>query len=260
MYFQITDFIKNLSQKSGAILKEGFNKSFNIYEKEGRNNLVTDYDRKSEDFIISSILKEFPNSSILAEESGLRENPNSEINWIIDPLDGTVNFAHKLPVFSVSIAAEVNGEIVSGGIMHPMLDELFYAEKGNGAFINETQIKVSKQDNFLKSLLVTGFPYNVFENPSNCVDVFIKIITQGVPVRRLGSAALDLAYTAMGRFDGFWEINLHPWDVAAGYLICQEAGGTITNYNNEEYSIFSKSILATNGLIHQQLLEQINSI
>jgi myo-inositol-1(or 4)-monophosphatase len=240
-------------------LLEGFGTSFKISNKEGINNLVTEYDNKSEHYIINNIKKHFPEHSFLAEESGKTgEHKTGQIRWVIDPLDGTVNFAHSLPIFSISIAAELDGILLCGVIYNPILNELFVAEKGNGAFLNEQRILVSKSENLASSFLVTGFPYNVKNNPCGCINHFVEIISNGIPVRRLGSAALDLAYVSCGRFDGFWEINLNPWDVAAGALLVQEAGGRVTQYNNSDYTIFSQSILATNGLIHEQISMVLN--
>lgn len=241
---------------AGKILSEGFGTAFKISSKEGVNNLVTEYDFKAEKAIIDCIKSDFPNHDFLAEESGESGNDNlSSVRWVIDPLDGTVNFAHAIPIFSVSVAAEVHGEIVAGAICHPVMNEMYLAEKGKGAFLNGEAISVSGNDNFLKSMLVTGFPYNVDENPFNCVDTFVKVVNKGIPIRRLGSAAIDLAYTAAGKFDGFWEIGLHPWDVAAGILLVREAGGKVTQYSGEEYGIFDKTMLATNGKIHDSAIK-----
>jgi len=239
--------------QAGELLKDGFGKAFEITNKAGRNNLVTEYDLKAEKEIIDFIKAKFPDHSFLSEECGAIESKDSAVRWIIDPLDGTVNFAHSIPIFSVSIAAEVDGEIEAGVIYSPMLNELFYSAKGKGAFLNSNKIKVSDVDDLNTSMLVTGFPYNVAENPGNCLDSFKDIVGRGIPVRRLGSAALDLAYLAAGRFDGYWEIKLQPWDVAAGYLLVNEAGGKITKYDESEYKIDDKPILATNGKIHRQL-------
>ena len=250
---------KEAALAAGKILMEGFGTSFKISNKEGINNLVTEYDNKSEKFIINYIQNKFSEHSFLAEESGGTGSMDTgKIRWIIDPLDGTVNFAHALPIFSISIAAELDGDLLCGVIYNPVLDELFIAEKGKGAFLNDSPIFVSKSAQFETSFLVTGFPYNIKHNPCRCIDHFISIILNGIPVRRLGSAALDLAYVACGRFDGFWEINLNPWDVAAGVLLVREAGGIVSQYDNSEYSIFSQSLLATNGLIHEQISDVLN--
>jgi len=245
--------------KSGDILRKGFGTSFEISLKEGKNNLVTEFDKLSEKAIIQHIHSIFPDHVFLAEESGKTGDlAKDNVRWIIDPLDGTVNFAHGLPIFSISIAAELNNEIIAGVVYHPLLDELFVAKKDGGAYLNGKKLKVSDNDDLDSSMLVTGFPYNVNQNPCGCIDHFVSIIKKGIPVRRLGSAALDLAYVAAGRFDGFWEINLNPWDVAAGILLVQEAGGRISTYSNKSYSIFDESILATNGKIHNGIVEAMS--
>ena len=244
---------------AGEILMEGYGTSFNIYNKEGKNNLVTDYDHKSEKAIISYIQSQFPNHTFLAEESGITGQNSEEVTWIIDPLDGTVNYAHSLPIFSVSIAAVLNDEVLCGVVYQPVLKELFVATKGGGAYLNGNPIKVSSQTDMQESFLVTGFPYNVHKNPGYCVDHFIGIIRQGIPIRRLGSAAIDLAYVACGRFDGFWEIDLNPWDVAAGILLVQEAGGLVTQYNMEPYWLDKSTMLATNGLLQNPISETLLS-
>jgi myo-inositol-1(or 4)-monophosphatase len=240
--------------KAGEILRNAYGTDFKISSKEGRNNLVTEFDKLSEKTIIEALTNEFPESSFLAEESGESGVKNkSGLFWVIDPLDGTVNFAHSIPIFSVSIAAMVDGELFCGIIYQPMLEEMFVAEKGKGAYLNGSKLSVSTNSDIQSAFLVTGFPYNVDSNPSDCLQAFIEVISQGVPVRRLGSAALDLAYTACGRFDGFWEVNLNPWDVAAGVLLVNEAGGKVTQYDGSEYSIYDKSILSTNGHIHEAM-------
>lgn len=245
--------------EAGNLLKNGINQEYKITHKDGINNLVTEYDKKAEEIIINIISDKFPNHSFLAEESGATNKQTNNIRWVIDPLDGTVNFAHKLPIFSVSIAAELNGEILCGVVYQPMLDELFSAANGNGAFLNNSPIYVSKNSNFNTSFLVTGFPYNVNENPNDCLGDFMKIISKGIPVRRLGSAAVDLAYVACGRFDAFWEVSLNPWDVAAGALLVAEAGGSVTNYKNEQFLVNDNSLIASNGLIHNDIIKIINS-
>jgi len=250
----LTQIAVDAALKAGEILLSGFGASFQIRNKEGKNNLVTEYDIKSEEAIITLIKSKYPKHRFLAEESGGdASSAQGEIRWVIDPLDGTVNFAHSLPIFSVSIAAELDGEILCGVINNPILSQLFIAEKGTGSYLNGEPIKVSTNPRLDSSFLVTGFPYNVGQDPCGCIEHFTSIIRRGIPVRRLGSAALDLAYTAAGIFDGFWEVELNPWDVAAGALLVEEAGGKITQYDKSPYNIFAKSILATNGLIHDEV-------
>lgn len=238
--------------KAGDILKNGFGKSFGITSKEGRNNLVTEFDLLSENCIISEITARYPGHSILAEESGSRMT-GSEFTWVIDPLDGTVNFANGLPVFSISIGLMKDNEIIAGIIYNPLLDEMFSSEKNGGAFLNGKNISVSHNGDILRSLLVTGFSYNIDKNIDAVIAPFRKIVGDGIPVRRLGSAALDLAYVACGRFDGFWEEDLKPWDVCAGTLLVNEAGGRVTCFEDDSCAVDDKTILATNGKIHENL-------
>ncbi|GAB1430185.1 inositol monophosphatase family protein [Ignavibacteria bacterium] len=251
---------RNLAVSAGELLRKGFGGSFGVSSKEGRHNLVTEYDNRSEDLIISGIRRKFPDHEFLAEESGASGNTDSNVRWIIDPLDGTVNFAHSIPIFCVSIAAEVGGEIECGVIYQPMTDEMFTTIKDGGAFLNDKPLRVSQNTKLNDAILVTGFPYNVGSNPDNCIEHFSAFLRFGIPIRRLGSAALDLAYTAAGRFDGFWEARLNPWDVAAGMLMVREAGGRISSYDNSEYKIGDKSIVASNGHIHGEILDVLYSV
>lgn len=245
--------------EAGKILVDNFNSDFRIESKDIISNLVTEIDKKSEAKIIEVIRNDFPEHNILSEEIGAL-NTESDIKWIIDPIDGTINYAHAIPICCVSIGVEKEGEIVMGAVFNPFGNELFFAEKGNGAFLNENRIRVSAESLLAKSLLVTGFPYNTGNNPNKPVDVFAAIVNKDLPVRRLGSAALDICWTACGRFDGFWEYNLNAWDVAAGYLILLEAGGKVTDFNGGKYSVYNREILASNGLIHEQLLNIIKSV
>jgi myo-inositol-1(or 4)-monophosphatase len=245
--------------QAGDILKRGFGTELTITSKAGRHNLVTEYDLLSERSIIQFIRQNIPSSQFLAEESGNVGKKSSSILWIIDPLDGTVNFAHQIPVFAISIAAQKEGQTVSGVIYQPMSQELFVAEKGIGAFLNGRRIKVSDIKSLDKAFLSTGFPYNLFENPDACIDHFTDVLRAGIPIRRLGAAAIDLAYTAAGRFDGFFETSLAPWDCAAGELLIEEAGGKVTHWNGKKFDLFSKKpLLATNGRIHEPLTAILN--
>ncbi len=258
MFNNYTQLAIKFAKLSGEELKNGFNTNFKISTKSNQNDLVTEYDLKAEKIIINEIKANFPEHNILTEESGQLTNSTSEYTWIIDPLDGTVNFANGVPIFSVSIALKFNENIISGVVYNPISNELFYAEKGKGAYLNEKKIEVSKNSGILKSLLVTGFPYNISENPQNCLDTFVRVALKGMPIRRLGSAALDLCYVAAGKFDGFWEVTLKPWDIAAGMLILEEAGGKITNYQGQEHTLFEPNLIGTNSLIHNNLLKLIN--
>ena len=242
---------------AGDILRNGYGTTFIIESKSEKNDLVTEFDKKSEIAIIEYLKSQFPESDFLAEESGLT-TLDSDLRWIIDPLDGTVNFAHGIPIFAVSIAAEYKKEIVCGVIYQPLLRESFTATKNGGAYFNSTPIHVSNIADFSRSFLVTGFPYNIARHGRNWGEHFLSIVRSGVPVRRLGSAALDLAYTAAGRFDGFWEIGLSPWDVAAGILLVKEAGGVVMNYEGNEYQLGNDSIIACTPSIYQELSERMN--
>ncbi|MBX7065899.1 MAG: inositol monophosphatase [Parachlamydiales bacterium] len=233
----------------GEILRQGFGTHFAIKTKEGQHNLVTEYDHKSEKAIIEFIGSNVKGSHFLAEESGT--SGGGEILWIIDPLDGTVNFAHQLPIFSVSIAAQKEGKVVAGVVYQPITHELFVAESGKGAFLNGQKIKVSDVSQMEKAILATGFPYNLAKNPFHCIDHFVDILKLGIPIRRLGSAAIDMAYTASGRFEGFFEVELGPWDVAAGKLLIEEAGGKVTHWDGRPFNINSReTVFASNGKIH----------
>lgn len=250
------------AKEAGKFLKFNLGKVKEIERKVGQEtNLVTEIDRQSEQLIIGIIKRHFPQHDFLAEESGLRlaesgakGEKKSEYRWIIDPLDGTVNYIHHFPCFAVSIGLEKSGEIILGVVYDPSLDELFTAEKGRGTFVNGKRLSVSKADFLIRSLLVTGFPYNIKDNPDHAIEHFINFLKEAQAVRRMGSAAIDLAYVAAGRIDGFWEVSLNPWDTAAGILLVQEAGGKVTDFLGNPYSIYQKPILASNGLIHEEMI------
>ncbi|MBS1731448.1 MAG: inositol monophosphatase [Bacteroidetes bacterium] len=239
-----------------AILKENFNTSFIIKNKEGINNLVTEIDHACEKAIIQIIQKAFPEHKILSEECGLIEH-DGNYQWIIDPIDGTVNFAHSIPICCVSIALEKDGEIIMGAVYNPLIEEFFFAEKNKGAYLNDQKIHVSNNDDITKSCLATGFPYKYLDQKNNPLDVFNALIRKGIPVRRLGSAAIDLCYVACGRFDGFYEHSLQPWDTAAGFLMVKEANGQVTNLTGEPYNPYQHGLVSSNGRIHTQLLKYI---
>jgi myo-inositol-1(or 4)-monophosphatase len=240
--------------RAGEELKRGFQTSYSITTKPGKHNLVTDYDTLAEEIILSMIHKEYPDHSVLAEESG-EELKSSTVTWIVDPLDGTVNFAHNIPVFSVSIAAAIENEVVCGVVYQPITGELFVAEKNKGSFLNGQPLKVSSVSSLDDSFLATGFPYNLNENPLGCIEHLLSVLRKGLPVRRLGSAALDLSYLAAGRYDGYWEVSLQPWDMAAGKLIVEEAGGKITDYKGQALNVKRPSaVVATNGKLHHSIL------
>jgi myo-inositol-1(or 4)-monophosphatase len=249
--------LRQAAQKGGDVLKDYFSKNFTIYNKEGINNLVTDADHACEKEIIEVIKSNFPDHQILSEEIGSIET-TSAYKWVIDPIDGTVNFAHGIPICCVSIGVEKEGELILGAVYNPLMNEFYFAEKNIGAFLNDKKIVVSTQQKVLNSCLVTGFPYTYEDGPGAPLPTFSKFIKAGVPVRRLGSAAIDLCWVAAGRFDGFYEHKLQAWDSAAGVLMVQEAGGMVTNFTGEKFSIYQPKIVATNGLIHNELLNWIN--
>jgi len=214
-------------------------------------------DQRSEALIIDILSREFPDYGILAEESAEQKGSASG-RWIIDPLDGTTNYAHGYPFFCISLALEDKGKIVWGVVYDPLRDELFAGESGNGAFLNGTPLTVSATDNLGSGFLSTGFPYDVRESADDNVLHFSRFAKRARAIRRDGSAALDLCYVALGRFDGFWEPKLHPWDTAAGSLIVIEAGGRVTDYSGNPFFLDSREILATNGLIHQEMIDVLS--
>jgi myo-inositol-1(or 4)-monophosphatase len=247
--------LERLARQAGQILRAGYQKEHQVDYK-GVIDLVTEVDRQSEDYLLGEIRKRFPGHQILAEESG--GMGGGEDQWYIDPLDGTVNYAHHIPIFTVSIGYASNGTLSLATVYDPMRDEMFTAERGKGAHLNGRPLRVSGAVELQKSLLVTGFPYDAWNTKFDNFANFVRLakLTQGV--RRLGSAALDLCYVAAGRFDGFWELSLSPWDVAAGGLICEEAGGRVTNvYGGDDYISPPQSILATTPGIHARMMEEL---
>lgn len=245
------------AQAAGALLKSGFGKVCTIQNKEGRHNLVTEYDVRCEKLIIEFLKAKDPNASILAEESG-RSTDSSDHLWIIDPLDGTVNFAHKIPFFCVSIAYAEGCDVKLGVIYNPITDELFTAEKGKGAFFNGQRLQVTQNTSLEEAMTATGFPYCTNENPQGCIDHFANFCHQGLPIRLLGSAALHLAYVASGRLDAFWEVLLNAWDYAAGMLMVTEAGGMATRYNGAPLNDWQEgNVLATNKHLHTYFQESL---
>ena len=244
-------FAEKISFGAGKILSEGFLKNKNIQYK-GRIDPVTEFDLKSEKYIISQICDAYPEHSILSEEGSSIDN-NSDYCWVIDPLDGTVNYAHRFPIYAVSIALQYKNKSIVGVVYAPETDELFSAALGLGAFLNNKRIKVSPEKRLDRSLLATGFAYNIATAKKNNLGMFARMMKHAQAVRRLGSAALDICWVASGRLEGFWEYYLHPWDTAAAIIILSEAGGKVTQIDNNPYSIFNKSILASNRLIHKSM-------
>jgi myo-inositol-1(or 4)-monophosphatase len=258
-----TQFAIRTAKAAGKILMEGFGTRLRIEQKR-EIDLVTEFDRRSEDYILGRIRKTFPGHQILAEESGRspairgqargQASTGDELLWLIDPLDGTTNFAHGLPIFSVSIALSRNGRTVLGVVYDPTRKDCFWAERGKGAYCGTTRLHVSETTELGKSLLVTGFPYDAWSNPKNNLDYFAQFTVRSRGVRRLGSAALDLSYLAAGRFDGYWEMRLSPWDVAAGGLIAEEAGARVTAMDGEgDYMTESPSLIAANPALHAKM-------
>jgi myo-inositol-1(or 4)-monophosphatase len=252
----LLNFAIQTARDAGRLLAERFGRNLRISNK-SELDLVTESDLASERLIIDRIKTHYPRHAILAEESGASApagGASSEWRWIIDPLDGTTNYAHGYPCFCVSMGLEHQGRLQLGVVYDPMRDEVFSAERGEGAALNDKRIHVSSTPNLASALLCTGFPYDVRER-SEFARHFSNFIMNAQGVRRDGAAALDLAYVAAGRFDGFWEEGLKPWDVAAGALMIEEAGGRVSNYANGPLDIFNPPILASNGLIHEQMMQ-----
>ncbi|RKX22679.1 MAG: inositol monophosphatase [Candidatus Zixiibacteriota bacterium] len=246
-------FAKEIAIRAGRLLlKKRY--QYNRIMLKGRVNLVTDADLSSENLIFKAIDKKYPSHSILTEEKASVDK-KSDYRWIIDPLDGTTNYAHDFPFWCVSIGLEYQGEIVVGVVYDPIRDELFYAAKMNRAFLNRRKITVSSERHLEKSLLGTGFPYDIGTSRENNLKYFSRFAKRARAVRRAGSAALDLCYLACGRFDGFWELKLAPWDTAAAKLIVEEAGGRVTDFHGKKYSIYDRYILASNGHIHNRMIK-----
>ncbi len=239
-------------------LQRFFNGAFTITNKAGINNPVTEADHASERAIIAVIKNDFPGHFILSEEAGAIIM-DSEYKWIIDPIDGTVNFANGIPFCCVSVGLEHNGKLLMGAVYNPLMNEFFFAEKGWGASLNDKKIHVGNKSSVIDSCLVTGFPYTYIDEPNGPLEVFERLIRKGVAVRRLGSAALDLCWVAAGRFDGFYEHLLNAWDSAAGTIIVEEAGGKVTDFEGNPYSVYQPYILATNGKIHDEMLSVISN-
>ncbi len=255
-------YVENLARQSGEILRAGYDTEHQVGYK-GVIDLVTEVDHQSEKFLLGEVQKDFPAHHIFSEESGIIQG-NEENVWYIDPLDGTVNYAHHIPIFCVSIAYAARGDASSplsaslrlGAVYDPMRDEMFLAERGKGAYLNGRPLRVSSVTELQRSLLVTGFPYNAWDTPQDNFENFVKFGKLSQGVRRLGSAALDLCYVAAGRFEGFWEMALNAWDVAAGALIAEEAGARVTSVSGEpDYISPPQSVIASTPGIHARMLE-----
>ena len=254
----LSQILREATEAGAAQLRYYFNNpSLKTSVKSGGiNDLVTEADHASDAAIIEVIRKHFPDHFILSEETG-NVPTTSEYKWIIDPIDGTINFAHGIPICCVSIGVEKNGQMILGAVYAPFLHEFFFAEKGKGAFLNDKPISVSSQHELKHACLVTGFPYSYLDMPNGPLQVFERFIRKGVPLRRLGSAAIDLCWVAAGRFDGFYEHKLNAWDSAAGFLIVEEAGGKVSDFDGNDYSPYQPHLCATNGIIHEELLKVV---
>jgi len=262
-FSDITQLAIEAAVQSGKLLKQGYSTQFEVSFKPGKHNLVTEYDLASEKQIISLIRETYPDHNFLCEEEGaIQSDTEGGIKWIIDPLDGTVNFAHNIPFFAVSIAAHKDGEPFCGVVYAPMYEELFIAEKDKGAYLNGEKIGVTKTQMLEQSFLATGFPYNMDENPHHIIENFSNFIKMGIPIRRLGSATLDMTYVAAGRFDGYWETGLGAWDCAAAQVIINEAGGKITNWDGSEFKLADKNntLLVSNGHIHDEMVQKLKEM
>ncbi len=243
-----------LADEAGEILREGFGTAMRV-EHKGPVDLVTEFDRRSESLILDAIQRAFPADAVLSEESG-SNGVQAERTWIVDPLDGTTNFAHGIPIFSVTMALRDSGGLREGVVYDPLRRETYWAERGTGAFLDDRRLRVSQVSELGQSLLVTGFPYDMATTRFNNLDHYGHFSVRCQGVRRLGSAALDLAYLAAGRFEGYWDLQLSPWDVAAGALLIEEAGGRVTNvHGGADYLREDLTLLATNGRVHAAMLE-----
>jgi myo-inositol-1(or 4)-monophosphatase len=257
-------FAQSLAREAGALLREGYGRVQHIHYK-GAVDLVTEYDHRSEELILSRLRATYPTHRLYAEESG-RGAAGSEYEWLIDPLDGTVNFAHGVPCFAVSLALTHHGQLQIGVVYDPLRDELFSAEAGRGATLNGDRMRVSTETELGRALLTTGFPYDVRTSPINNFEPFITFYKRAQAVRRPGSAALDCAYVACGRFDGYWEFKMKPYDIGAGTLLVQEAGGHVTtvtggsDFLGTADCLGAPSIVASNGHIHAQMLAILRDV
>lgn len=244
---------KGLALEAGTSLKEELGRTRRV-EYKGPIDLVTDADRLAEKILVDGLRQSFPDHAVLAEESGAHKVEGATHLWIVDPLDGTTNYAHRYPFFCVSIALVMEGNLTLAVVYDPMLDEMFTAVDGGGASLNGHPIKVSREDDLAKSFLSTGFPYDLRETEEDNLEQFLRFMKRAQAVRRDGSAVLDLCYVACGRFDGFWEMKLAPWDIAAGVLVVKEAGGKVTGFGGGALDIYSGEVVASNGKIHDQML------
>jgi myo-inositol-1(or 4)-monophosphatase len=253
---QYLDLAVSLAREAGEFALAAQSDKLEVHSKTNDFDLVTHVDKHNEEVIKSGVAKHFPSHDFLGEE-GTKTEKHSDVKWIVDPIDGTLNYAHGLPIWCISIGIEVSKNLECGVIFDPSRNELFTVIRGEGAYRNNERISVSKQSDPARSMYVTGFPYNIAENPYGDIERFERFLRRGLIVRRLGSAALDLAYVACGRFDAFYEGGLSPWDTAAGALMVREAGGKVTHFDGQEYSVYKKSLIASNGIQHPFLEELV---
>jgi len=252
-------FLKTLIKQAGEILREAFYKKTSQIKHKGNIDLVTDTDIKLEKFITDTILHRFPDDAVIAEENHF-EIKEAKRKWIIDPLDGTTNFVHRFPFVNISIGIEEDEQMKYAAVFNPIFNELFYAEKGKGAFLNDKiKLAVSETNKISNCIVATGFPYDRWQRGDYYIKEFLAFTKTTQGVRRTGSAAIDLCYVAAGRFDGFFERKLKPWDMAAGSLIVSEAGGKISKYNGDKWHYTNDTIVASNGKIHSKMIELIQN-
>lgn len=242
---------------AGEIQRDRYETDISIRTKSAHIDLVTEVDHACEELIVAAIEKDRPEDAILAEEGGGQERADSDWRWVVDPLDGTTNYAHGFPRFCVSIGVEFRGKTQVGVVYDPLLDELFYSVKGSGAWLGERKLKVSSTSVFNQALIATGFAYDVHKSPSGNIERFARVLKSARGLRRDGSAALDLCYVAAGRLDAYWELKLHAWDVSAGSLIVQEAGGTVTNCTGGPAPLTGEELVSSNGLLHETLISLV---
>ncbi len=250
---QAMDFAVATAREAGAVLRDYYRTGVTVKYK-GEIDLITEADRASEELILTRIRSAYPDCAILSEESGASANRSAAM-WIVDPLDGTTNFAHGLPIFSVTMALLLNGVIEIGVTYDPIYDELYAARRGQGAYLNGERLQVSAAPALDRALLVTGFPYDRRTNPHNNIQQFTDFSLRAQGVLRLGSAALDLGAVAAGRLDGYWEFKINPWDIAAGVLLVTEAGGQVTMPDGSPLDLFARQVVASNGSLHPEMID-----
>jgi myo-inositol-1(or 4)-monophosphatase len=247
------EFAMDLARAAGQVIRENYETVHEVGRKRTVIELVTEVDHAAEQLIVAAIRERYPDHAILAEEGRSLEQV-SDYLWVVDPLDGTVNYAHGFPIFAVSIAVRRKGETIIGVVYDPLRDELFAAERGAGTFLNGQPRRVSATERLQDALLATGFPYDRATRPDNNVAEFTRLITRVQGIRRAGAASLDMAYLAVGRLDGYWEQHLSPWDWAAGALLVEEAGGIVTDFEGRPWTLEKVQIVASNGKIHEELV------